>query len=219
MAPICGRPFLEWIVLGLASRGVDRAVLATGYLAHDIKNHFQNGRFGVSLTYSREDQLMGTAGSTRIAGAMAAGNPLLVLNGDSYCGFDLPAMLNAHYTTGALATISLHKVENSDRFGSVAIGTQGEILGFREKSGAGPGLINSGVYLLARECLARIPPGRNMSLETQIFPDMVGRGLYGLAGNGPFLDIGTPDAFKVAASVLGAEFDCLEALNNATVEI
>lgn len=210
---------MEWIVLGLASRGVHRAVLATGYLALDIENHFQEARCGVSLRYSREDKPMGTAGSMRIAGAVAAGDPLLVLNGDSYCGFDLSAMLNAHRTTGALATIWLHKMENSDRYGSVEVGTQGEILGFREKSGAAPGLINAGVYLLARECLARIPPGRNVSLEKQIFPALVGKGLYGLAGKGAFLDIGTPEALKQAARVLGAEFDCLEVFNNGALEV
>jgi hypothetical protein len=125
---------------------------------------------------------------------------VLVMNGDSYCDGDLPALLAHHRAQQASATLLLTRVEDAGRYGSVLVDERGKLSAFREKNAeAGPGLINAGVYLLGREVLASIPE-REWSLERQVFPSWMGRGLYGFEGGGRFLDIGTPDSYQQAST-------------------
>lgn len=211
MAVVRGRPFLEWLLLALVARGVRRVVLATGHRGNIIGEHLGDGqRLGLDLAYSRESQPLGTAGSMRLAASCTSTSPLLVMNGDSFCAFDLESMLRMHVTRGALATIWLQDVELTDRFGSVQVAEDGQVLGFREKVAAARGLVSAGVYLLERKVVESIPPGRNASLELDVFPSLAGRGLYALAGHGVFLDIGTPESYEQAAYILNAELDHLE---------
>ena len=71
--------------------------------------------------------------------------------------------------------------------------------GWRKKAHhGGPGWINAGVYLLDRRLLETIPANRAVSLEMEVFPAWIGRGLYGHPAGGRFLDIGTPQSFAEA---------------------
>ena len=99
----------------------------------------------------------------------------------------------------AVATLWLVPFDDCSRFGSVTVDEEGEIHSFAEKRpNAGPGLINTGVYLLQRDWVMTIGTDRLVSLEKECFPLLIGQGLYGIRGEGPFIDIGVPETYAVA---------------------
>lgn len=198
MAMIGGRPFLDWLVQALAARGVRHAVLAVGYGAGAIRDHFAHAaHFGTNLTISAETEPLGTGGAAHLAVEKTRSSPLLVLNGDSYSPFNLVQMLLTHRGNQARATLWVQKVERAERYGSVVADPDGRVTAFQEKLG-GSGLISAGVYLMEREVLSELPDNRAVSLEHEVFPKLVGHGLYSVVGDGTFFDIGTPQSLAEA---------------------
>jgi NDP-sugar pyrophosphorylase family protein len=106
-----------------------------------------------------------------------------------------------HVAAGAQATLWLIHMDDCRRYGSVEIAADGRVLAFREKeASAREGLVSAGVYLFEQEFLEALPADRAVSLETEVFPALIGRGLYGVVAQGPFLDIGTPESYAMAES-------------------
>lgn len=199
LAAVAGRPFLAILLEWLARAGARRVVLCTGYRG-DLVRQELGDRFGpIDLVYSREDQPLGTAGALRLAYPLLDSELALVLNGDSFCQVDLAAMLDWRAAKAAPALMLLTWVEDAARYGRVELDPDGVVTAFREKQPqGGPGWINAGVYMLERRVLESIPPGREVSLEREIFPAWVGNGLHGFAEGQRFLDIGTPESFAQA---------------------
>ena len=211
LAVVAGRPFLEWLVLALAADGIRRIVLATGYMGEAIEQAMGDGhRWQLELAYSREPEPLGTAGALRLAAARASGSPLLVLNGDSYCRFQLERMLVMHREHRAGATMWLQKEADVERYGTVELGEAGGVIRFAEKAGPGAALISCGVYLVERIVIDAIPAGRAVSLEREVFPGLAGSGIRGVVGAGPFVDIGTPQSLAKADNLLREEFTRLQ---------
>lgn len=202
MAPVAGRPFAQWLVERLRGQGIRRIVFCTGFRGEAIEAHFGTGaRFGVEIEYSREAEPLGTGGSLRLAAEDETGDRFLAVNGDSWCAFDLSRLADAHASSGhrARATIWTVSVEDGSRYGSVSVLPDGRVAGFSEKTGAdAPARINAGVYLFERSTLLEVPPGRAVSLEREVLPALVGRGLFAVSGEGPFIDIGTPESYRGA---------------------
>ena len=127
----------------------------------------------------------------------------MVLNGDSYCQFNVDELKRVHQQSSALATMWLECADDLRRFATVEISDEGQITCFREKSlKRKHGLINAGVYLFERKILEALPYDRAFSLETELFPKMVNKGLFGVVGNGHFLDIGTPESYSEADQLM-----------------
>lgn len=148
MAPVGGRPFLEYLLERLATQGVSRVVLAVGYMGEVIQSHFGVRWQGLDIAYSVERELLGTGGGIRQAMSLCAAPQVLVLNGDT--------MLTIHYNDLAAAlaaapdarmALALRRVEDVSRFGA-ATAVAGRLVRFSDKTASGPGLINAGVYLL-----------------------------------------------------------------------
>jgi mannose-1-phosphate guanylyltransferase len=212
------RPFLAYMIEWLAGHRVTEVVLACGFLPDVLRAALsgEEERAGVRIRYAVEPQPLGTAGAIRFA-ADALGEDLddrfLALNGDVLTDLDLGALLHAHEEWGAAATIGLHPVEDSAAFGLVERGEGGEVLQFLEKTGERvPGEVNAGMYVLERSVLDLIPPGENVSIERDVFPRLVGRGLHGLRLEGYWMDIGTPERY------LQASWDILEGRVSTRVE-
>jgi mannose-1-phosphate guanylyltransferase len=119
---------------------------------------------------------------------------LFVLNGDVLTDMDLTAEREQHERTGARATLCLIKVDDTESYGVVPTTPDGEVEQFLEKSPGPPptNRINAGAYLLERDVIEEIAPGRAVSIEREIFPELVGSGLYGYPAAGYWKDIGTP---------------------------
>jgi mannose-1-phosphate guanylyltransferase len=199
--PLAGRPFLTFMLDWLQGHGVDEAILSLGFLSdavHDVLGDIQSG---MRLRYVHEDEPLGTAGPVRLAadeGILA--DRFLVLNGDVLTDIDLTAEVAQHERTGAAGTLALIEVEDVASYGVVPTKENGEVLEFREKSpGPAPtNRINAGAYVLERSVVDLIPAGRAVSFEREVFPQMVGNGLYGWAANGYWIDIGTPERYLEA---------------------
>jgi mannose-1-phosphate guanylyltransferase len=203
------RPFLAYMIEWLAAHGVTEVVLACGFLPDVLREALGDGeRGGVRIRYVTEPERRGTAGAIRFA-ADALGDDLedsfLALNGDVLTDLDLTALIDKHGECRAQATIGLYAVEDSSAYGLVGLDPGGRVLDFVEKTGERvPGEINAGAYFLERSVLDLIPVGREVSIEREVFPRLVGDGLCGLRLDGYWMDIGTPDTY------LQASWDILE---------
>jgi mannose-1-phosphate guanylyltransferase len=211
------RPFLAYMIEWLGSHGVTEVVLACGFLPDILQAALGEGEHaGVQLTYVTEPDRRGTAGAIRFA-ADALGDDLderfLALNGDVLTDLDLTALMSAHREREARATIALYPVEDSAAYGLVSVDAGGQVTEFVEKTGeAVPGEVNAGAYFLERSVLDLIPPEREVSIEREVFPLLVGDGLGALRLDGYWMDIGTPERY------LQASWDILEGRVETRVE-
>jgi NDP-sugar pyrophosphorylase family protein len=205
MAAVAGRPFLELLLHQLRRNGVERVILAVGYRADAIRAHFGDSALGLRIAYSIEDSPLGTGGALRRAVELAESQEILVMNGDSYTDADLPAMLAAHQAAHAAVTMLVVPVDGRSDCGTVAVGPDGRLNRFLEKQeSTGAGYINAGIYLMSREGAREIPPGREVSLEREVFPNWVGEGrrVRAFIWRGDCVDIGTPERYRNAQELL-----------------
>jgi D-glycero-alpha-D-manno-heptose 1-phosphate guanylyltransferase len=205
LANIGERPFLTYLFDQLVAAGAKDVVLCTGYLGDQIRMIFGKSYDTLRLNYSQESTALGTAGALRLALPLFNSNPVLVMNGDSYCDANIREFWFWHGRRQSNATLLLTKIFDTERFGQVMVDADGKVTDFEEKSSRqGPGWINAGIYLLNRDLLEEIPPNRPVSLEREIFPAWIGRGLYGFQSEARFIDIGTPEAYAGAQSFFAA---------------
>jgi mannose-1-phosphate guanylyltransferase len=204
--PLAGRPHVAYVIDWLVRHGVDDVIVSCGHLAEGMRRALAELEPGVEIRYAEEPDARGTAGAIRFAEEML-GDRFLVLNGDVLCDLDLTALIEQHERTGARATIALYPVDDPSGYGLVHRRDDGEITEFLEKPDRDQidtDEINAGAYLLERSVLDRIPPDKAVSIEREVFPLLIGEGLYGIRLEGYWIDIGTPDRF------LEANWDILE---------
>jgi len=199
LALVRGRPFLTYLLDQLAAVGAREVVFCIGYMADMVKETLGDRYQTMHLTYSRENEPLGTGGALRQALPLFSSDPILVMNGDSFVDADLAAYLRWFLQKDLEASMVLAKVSDTSRFGRVTSDEQERILGFEEKGAHhGPGWINAGIYFLKQNFLRAIPSGRFVSIEKEIFPAWVSHGLYGYKTEGRFIDIGTPESYAMA---------------------
>jgi mannose-1-phosphate guanylyltransferase len=204
--PLVGRPHIAYVIDWLARHGVDDVIVSCGHLAEGMRSILNALELGVRIRFAEEPDARGTAGAIRYAEEML-GDRFFVLNGDVLCDLDLTAQIEQHERTGARATIALYPVKDPTGYGLVHRGEDGEITEFLEKpepDQIDTDEINAGAYLLERSVLDEIPPDQNVSIEREVFPLLIGNGLYGIRQEGYWIDIGTPDRY------LEANWDILE---------
>ena len=191
------RPFLNYMTEWLGRHGVEEVILACGFLPDEMRSVLGDGEpGGPKLKYLVEEETLGTAGAIRFA-LDHLDERFFALNGDVLADLDLTALWKQHEETGARATLGLYKVEDSSSYGLVDIDEDGQVLQFSEKDPdrPGPGLINAGTYILEREAIAEIPPGREVSIEKEFYPSITGKGLYARELEGYWMDFGTPERY------------------------
>jgi mannose-1-phosphate guanylyltransferase len=204
--PLAGRPFLSYMIDWLHRHGVDDIVLACGFRADQVREVLGEGADGQRLRYVEEPEPRGTAGAIKFAAA-ELGDRFLALNGDVLTDLDLTALMAFHEQRDARATLGLYPVRDASGYGLVRRDDDGAIVEFLEKpdpSQAGPGEINAGTYVLERSLLDHVPDGQMVSIEREVFPRLIGKGLYALPLDGYWMDIGTPQRY------LQATWDILE---------
>ncbi len=205
LADVGGRPFVTHLFDQLATAGCQRVVLCTGYRGEQVRRVIGDRHGELIVEYSQEDAIAGTGGALRLAATRVDADPLLVLNGDSYCEVDLEQLVSRHRASDASATMVVTAVDDAARFGRVEFDDDLCVQGFREKTGApDAGWINAGIYVVARDLLLAIDADRVVSLESEVLPRWVARGLQAFPVRGCFLDIGTPRSYVAAAGELRA---------------
>ena len=199
LAPINGRPFLDILIEQLARKGLERLVFLLGDRHAPIVAALQ-GRPNVE--WSIEERPLGTGGAVKLAQRFC-GEDFFLLNGDTYLDFDAARLFATHAQTKGAVTLAAARVSDPGRYGSLDLDEVGRVRGFREKApSAGPGLINGGVYLIAPRVLELIGDGVAVSLENDVFPELLRRGetLTAVEQAGAFFDIGTESSWKSFAS-------------------
>ena len=160
------------------------------------------------LSYSQEDEPLGTGGALRLALPLIESDSVLVMNGDSYIHADLSSYVDWFFQIDRKASLLLAKVPDTSRYGMVKLEKDGSVSAFEEKEEAkGAGWINAGVYLVRTSLLRLIPSGKAFSLERDFFPSLVGNGLFGYQCRGRFIDIGTPESYVQAEKFFSEKKD------------
>lgn len=207
MAPVEGKPFLEWQIEWLKKQNFKDVVLLVGHMGGLIEDAFGDGsRLGIHIEYSREKELLGTGGAVIRALNRHETDAFIVINGDTYFDVDLRYLAERALSPDESDNlhIALKLKDDVGRYGSVVINELNHITGFTEKSAAGgKGLINGGIYA-GRKSLFRDFAETKISMETEIFPILLKQDrLRGIPFDGNFIDIGIPEDYYYANSMIG----------------
>jgi mannose-1-phosphate guanylyltransferase len=205
MLPVAGRPVIERVVEELARHGVDEVVLSLGYRPDAFIAAYPKGRCaGVVLRYAVEESPLDTAGAIAFAAREAGvGNETFIaMNADVLAEIDLTRLVEFHRARGAEATIALTPVDDPSLFGVVVADARGKVGSFVEKPAAGEApsnMINAGIYVLETKFLSRVPAGRRVSVEREVFPFLAtGGSLFALGSEALWTDMGTPAKYLEA---------------------
>jgi mannose-1-phosphate guanylyltransferase len=160
MVPVLNRPVMEHIVRLLARHGFGETIANLHWFPDLIREHFGDGsRWGLELSYSFEEQLLGTSGGVRNA-ADFLGDSFLVISGDALTDIDLTAMREFHESHDGIASLATKRVADTTQFGVAISGADGRIQGFQEKpdpSEALSDLANCGIYMFRSEIFDFFP--------------------------------------------------------------
>jgi mannose-1-phosphate guanylyltransferase len=207
VVPLVDRPFIVFMLEWLKHHGVDDVILSCGFLATSVRNVLGDGsQLGIRLRFVEEPEPRGTAGALKYAESFLD-ERFLMLNGDVLTDIDLTAQIAQHDATGATGTLALVPVPDPTNYGLARLNDDNSIKEFVEKPSADQidtNLISAGAYVLERSVVDLIEPGRNVSIEREIWPQLVGKGGYGYPSDAYWLDIGTPERY------LQGTFDIIE---------
>ncbi len=207
VVPLVDRPFISYMLEWLRRHGVDDVIMSCGFLATSVRNVLGDGSgLGIRLRFVEEPDPRGTAGALKFAESLLD-ERFLMLNGDVLTDIDLGAQLAQHESSGATATLALVPVADPSNYGLVHLNEDRSVRDFVEKpspDAIDTNLISAGAYVLERSILDLVPPDRNVSIEREVWPRLIGDGLYGFPAESYWLDIGTPDRY------LQGTFDIIE---------
>jgi NDP-sugar pyrophosphorylase family protein len=195
--PLGETPILEIVLRQLARQGFSDVTLAVGHLAELIEAYFgDGGRFGLSLSYSREMEPMGTAGP--LAFLEGLDEPFIVMNGDVLTTLDYGAFLEGHISSGAVATIATFSRTQTVDFGVIETDGQDRVIDYLEKPSS-EYLVSMGVNALSPSALTRIKRGERLDLP-ELMLRLIRKGeiVRSLHFAGFWLDIGRYDDFALA---------------------
>jgi D-glycero-alpha-D-manno-heptose 1-phosphate guanylyltransferase len=201
MAPVKGKPFLDYQLQYLEHYGIKKVIFSLGHLAEKIQTHYKNTFNGLQLSYVIEKTPLGTGGGIRLALEQCSDSFALVLNGDSFFEIDLNHYYHLHLKENSHVSLALRKVQDARRYGTIETDNMHRIASFKEKTTvASPGIINAGVYILDKELYKKNTlPEKKFSIEKDFFEKYLGEiTIKGFEFNGYFIDIGIPEDYAKA---------------------
>jgi len=198
LAPVAGRPFLAYVLDQLAAGGIRRTILATGFLAEKIEAAIGRRWAGMDIVYSIEETPLGTGGAIALATRQLQGDSAHIANGDTFLRFDLRLLEQSVIDSDAWLGMAVAKVADVGRYGAIDA-RDGRVAAFREKGGAGPGLINAGSYFVTAKAIAAFPQRQVFSFEEAVLQPMAAEGKVAVFGDtSDFIDIGIPADYREA---------------------
>ncbi len=204
MAPVVDTPIIEHIFGLLARHGIQEVHVNVYYLADALLKAYGEETLvnGMKVHLSREDELRGTAGGVKRLQARFD-DTFIVVSGDALTDIDIGELVAYHREKGALATIALHRVYDTQEFGVVEVDGEGNILGFQEKPDpkeAISTLANTGIYVLEPRALDYIPEATFFDFARDVFPRFLENKerFVGYQGDFYWSDIGTLQAYRQA---------------------
>jgi mannose-1-phosphate guanylyltransferase len=199
MLPTAGLPFLTHMLSRIAEAGIEHVLLGTSYHPAAFEKEFGDGsQLGLQIEYVAEEHPLGTGGGIANVASRLRYDTAMVFNGDVLSGADLGQLLDYHRTNQADLTLHLVRVADPRAFGCVPT-ENGRVTAFLEKTQDPPtDQINAGCYVFSREIIDRIPVGREVSVEREVFPTLLSDGdvsVYGYVDASYWRDMGTPEDF------------------------
>lgn len=206
MLPVAGAPFLEHLLARIKEAGMTHVVLGTSFKAEIFEEHFGDGsHLGLEIEYVVEEEPLGTGGGIRNVLDHLRYDRAMVFNGDVLGGTDLQAVLKTHVEQEADVTLHLLRVSDPRAFGCVPTDADGRVSAFLEKTEDPPtDQINAGSYVFNRSVIEKIPAGRPVSVEREVFPGLLEAGarVFGHVDQAYWRDMGTPADFVRGSSDL-----------------
>lgn len=207
MVPVCGKPFLEWILLFLIKNGFRRIIFSTGYLADKISSYFGDGtKWNISISYVEEETPLDTGGATKYCLSKVKSDPFFVLNGDTLTLLDYKGMLDYFLQKNADISLAITKVDKAQRYGVVLFDESGRVNSFKEKFYLPKGgWINAGVYLMKKNIFEGSKLNGKFSLENELLPLVLNKNIFAFPVEAGFIDIGTPQSLKKSKLFLNSQ--------------
>jgi D-glycero-alpha-D-manno-heptose 1-phosphate guanylyltransferase len=200
MAPVRGKPFLDYLLSFLQRNGIHKVILSVGYQHDKIQAYFGEGSDDMNIVYAIEKEPLGTGGGLLNALKFVSSRQILVLNGDSFFEIDLGKFYKFSMLKQATACIALAYVSHTGRYGTIFMDVDQRVTGFREKgNGDGPGYINAGIYIIDRSFNDHIGFEMAFSLERDYFERYYkDTRMFGFPSDAYFIDIGIPEDYQKA---------------------
>jgi mannose-1-phosphate guanylyltransferase/mannose-1-phosphate guanylyltransferase/phosphomannomutase len=177
MVPVVNRPVMEHILRLLPRHGFERAIANLHWFPELIRDRFEDGSgLGVELTYSYEEELLGTAGGVRNVAEYFGSEPFLVMAADALTDIDLAGLRAAHEANGGIATLAVKRVPNVSEFGVVIVDSDGRIQGFQEKPDPAEALSDLAscmIYMLNPEVFDYFPDRPAVDFALDVFPALL----------------------------------------------
>lgn len=203
MAPVNGKPFLQYILDWLSSYPVKKIILSVGYKYEAIKDYFGDNYGKIPIEYAIENEPLGTGGGIKKALEKTTENAVVIINGDTYFPININELHNFHINNISSVTISLKRMEKFDRYGAVSL--KGNVITrFEEKKYCENGLINGGIYMVNKEMssLMLTYPDK-FSFEKDLLETRLKTGfVQGIVFDESFIDIGIPEDYIKSQSIL-----------------
>jgi len=205
MAPVRGRPFLEYLLDYWINQGVTQFIISVGYMKSVIMDHFGNSYKYKPISYAIEETPLGTGGGLIVA-AQIVKDPFLVLNGDTFFEVDLSKLLKFHVESASDWTFSLFTTNDPGRYMGMDVATDGKINSLKSCIKEGFQLANGGVYIVEPTVLEKsgLKLGEKISLEDDLLPAIMSKGcsLFGIEFKKNFIDIGVPEDYLRATEYI-----------------
>lgn len=200
MLPTAGLPFLTHLLSRIAAAGIEHVILGTSYKPAVFEAEFGDGSaLGLQIEYVTEEHPLGTGGGIANVAGKLRNDTAMVFNGDVLSGADLAQLLDFHRSNRADVTLQLVRVGDPRAFGCVPTDEEDRVVAFLEKTEDPPNdQINAGCYVFERNVIDRIPQGREVSVEREVFPALLADGdckIYGYVDASYWRDMGTPEDF------------------------
>jgi D-glycero-alpha-D-manno-heptose 1-phosphate guanylyltransferase len=198
MAPVAGRPFLEYLLSWLSAGGVTETVIATGCMGEKINAFFGDAYAGMKIVYSHEETPLLTGGAIKKALTVCSDELVFIANGDTYFDVSLRQMCAEFDSENTDMVVAVKEMKDFERYGSLSI-ENGMIVGFHEKKPCRRGYINGGIYLLRRSLLDGCPDVFSMEMDFMERKATAMR-MKAFVSEGYFIDIGVPEDYEAAQS-------------------
>jgi mannose-1-phosphate guanylyltransferase/mannose-1-phosphate guanylyltransferase/phosphomannomutase len=171
MVPVLDRPVMKHIVDLLDRHSFERVVANLHYFPETIRAYF-----GERLSYSYEEELLGTAGGVRACADFFGEEPFLVISGDALTDIDLGALARRHRQTRGIATLAVKRVPDTREFGVVLCDREGRVTGFQEKPSPEEALSdlgNCGIYIFDPRIFEYFPQRPFVDWAQDVFPALL----------------------------------------------
>ena len=196
LLPVANRPQIEYVLELLRVAGVREVVINLHHFADRIRDALgTNYRGEVSITYSFEEEILGTGGGVKKVEDFFNDDPFLLINADTLMDVDIREAVRYHMEKGAVATMVVREWDLLGGFGRVEMDGEGRIRRILDKGGAGgeKPVIFTGLHLLSRKIFTFIPKFGYSCINSDCYGAMLENGerVYGFEMDGYWKDTGT----------------------------